>query len=230
MSFRVEKIYRIAVLVLLVLVLANALAAGLRTVSDSDMGWHLATGRYVVQHHAIPSTDVLSYTAAGKPWIYPPFAGVLLYLIYCTAGYAGLSWFCALACVVTVACLVRRRDLASIVLTMCAVEPIAFRTGPRADLFNTVFFAIFLGLLWAFQRGSKERLWMLPLTMFIWVNVHPGFILGLAVIGAYLLLEVCELPFAGRNRRRNHFKSMGLQTLFRFAHPGGDAGTAARRL
>ncbi len=82
MSFLGAKSYRIAVLCLLLLVLANAMAAGLRTVSDTDMGWHLATGRWVVQHHAIPSADVLSYTAAGTRWIYPPFAGVLLYLIY----------------------------------------------------------------------------------------------------------------------------------------------------
>jgi len=200
MTFLGEKSYRVAVSLLLVLVLANALAAGLRAVSDTDMGWHLATGRWVMQHHAIPSTDVLSYTAAGTSWIYPPFAGVLLYLIYAAGGYAGLSVFCALACVATVAYLVRRRDLGSIVLAMCAVEPIAFRTGPRADLFNTVFLAIFLGELWAYQRGFSKRLWILPITMFVWVNFHPGYILGLAVIGAYLLLEACEFPFAERRR------------------------------
>lgn len=198
MSFPGEKSYRTAVFFFLLLVLANALAAGLRTVSESDMGWHLATGRYVVQHHSIPSTDVLSSTAAGEPWVYPPFAGVLLYLIYSAAGYAGLSWFCAFACVGTVAYLVRKRDLASIVLAMCAVEAIAFRTGPRADLFNTVFLTIFLGELWAFQRGASKRLWLLPIIMLIWVNFHPGFILGLAVIGAYLVLEACDLPFAER--------------------------------
>jgi tetratricopeptide (TPR) repeat protein len=198
MSFQAEKSNRVAVIVLLVLVLANALAAGLRTVSDTDMGWHLATGRWVVQHHAIPSVDVLSYTVAGTRWIYPPFAGVLLYLIYSAGGYAGLSVFCALACVGTVAYLVRRRELAALVLARCAIEPIAFRTGPRADLFNTVFLAVFLGELWAFQRGSSRRLWVLPLIMLLWVNLHPGFVLGLAVIGAYLLLEAGELPFAGR--------------------------------
>jgi tetratricopeptide (TPR) repeat protein len=198
MSVTAEKSYRIAVVVLLVLVLANALAAGLRTVSEAGLGWHLATGRWVVQHHAIPSTEVLSYTAAGARWIYPPWASVLLYLIFAASGCTGLSFFCALACVATVAYLVRRRDLASLVLTMFAIVPIAFRTGPRADLFNTVFLAVFLGELWAFQRGSSKRLWVLPLTMLLWVNVHPGFILGLAVVGAYLLLEASELPFAGR--------------------------------
>lgn len=205
MSLPIEKLYRIAVTALLVLVLANAIAAGLQTVSDPDMGWHLATGRYVVQHHSIPSTDVLSYTAAGTKWIYPPFAGVLFYLIYNVAGYAGLSWFCALACLLTIACLVRNRDLASILLAACAVQQVAFRTGARADLFSTVFFAVFLAALWGYQRGLSKYLWLLPLTMFVWVNVHPGFILGLAVIGAYLLLEASDMLFAERRaaaRRR----------------------------
>jgi len=198
MSPRQEKIYRTAILLLLILVLANAFAAGLRTVSDPDMGWHLATGRYVVQHHTVPSTDILSYTAAGTSWRYPPFAGVLLYLVYLAGGYAGLSWFCALACFVTVGFLVRRRTMASITLAMCAVEPIAFRTGPRADLFNTLLFAILMALLWDFQCGRTVRLWLVPVIMLVWVNVHPGFVLGLAVIVAYLLLEAGDLLFSDR--------------------------------
>ena len=110
------------------------------------MGWQLATGRYVVQHHQIPSTDVLSFTSAGEPWVYPPFAGVLFYLTYCAFGYAGLSWFSALACLAVVAYLARRGDLGSAVLAMLAVQSIAARTAPRADLFSTVFFAFFLYL------------------------------------------------------------------------------------
>jgi len=46
----------------------------------------MATGRYVLQHRAIPTTDVLSYTSPGAPWIYPPFAGVLFYLLHRAAG------------------------------------------------------------------------------------------------------------------------------------------------
>jgi hypothetical protein len=55
----------------IVVALLYAVLAGLRTVNDVDLGWQLATGRWIVEHRQIPSTDVLSYTAAGKPWIYP---------------------------------------------------------------------------------------------------------------------------------------------------------------
>src|SRR5215470_2317342 len=184
--------------VLIALVLANALAIGLRTVSDSDTGWHLATGRYVWQQRAIPRTDVLSYTSQGVPWVYPPFGGVLLYLVYAVSGYAGLSWFSAMVCLGIAVYLLRKRDMISCVLTLLALPAIAYRTAPRADLFSTVFFALFLGELWDVHSGVERRLWLLPAIMLVWVNVHPGFIAGLAVIGAYLLLEAADLLSPGR--------------------------------
>ena len=195
-----EKCYRAARLVLIFLVLLSALCAGLHTVGDNDMGWHLATGRWVVEHRQVPRTDVLSFPSAGTPWMYPPFAGVLFYLTYTAFGYAGLSWFCALACLAVVAYLVRRGDMSSAVLAMLAVGSIATRTAARADLFSTVFFALFLGKLWAYQRGMRSRLWLLPVIMLFWVNLHPGFIAGLGAIGAYLLIELSDLLFAERRQ------------------------------
>jgi tetratricopeptide (TPR) repeat protein len=34
--------------------------------------------------------------------------------------------------------------------------------------------------------------------MLAWVNLHTGFVAGLALIAAYVLLELCDLPFGGR--------------------------------
>jgi hypothetical protein len=45
--------------------LVYAFLAGLRTVSDLDLGWQLATGRWITQHHSVASADVFSYTAQG---------------------------------------------------------------------------------------------------------------------------------------------------------------------
>ena len=41
-------------------VLLYALLAGLRTVTDYDLFWQLATGRWIAQHHQVFSTDVFS--------------------------------------------------------------------------------------------------------------------------------------------------------------------------
>ena len=83
--------------------LVYAVLAGLRTVADFDLGWQLATGRYVIQHRQIPYSDVFSYTVRGKEWIYPPFCGVLFYAFYALGGFAALSWLSAAACCGTIA-------------------------------------------------------------------------------------------------------------------------------
>ena len=65
---------------LIVLALGYAFLAGMHTVSDLDLGWQLASGRYLVEHHQIPRVELFSYTAQGKEWIYPPFSGAVFYL------------------------------------------------------------------------------------------------------------------------------------------------------
>jgi len=224
-----------ATVALMVIALMYAFLAGFHTVFDLDMGWHLATGRYVVQHHVVPSTDVLSYTSPGAQWIYPPFAGVLLYGIFSTFGYKGLSWFCAVALMAMVACLLRspsrKESGVAAALAIMAVPDLALRALPRADLFTNLFFAIFLVQLWGFHSSNaalsrspvepisltpraylqhidgtapllwgRAGLWMLPLVMLLWVNLHPGFVAGLGMLFAYLLIEGLELLSPRRRR------------------------------
>jgi len=183
---------------LIALALLYALLAGLRTVADFDFGWQMATGRYVVQHKQIPDTDVFSFTARGKEWIYPPFAGVLLYAAYSLGGFSAISWLSAIACCATIALLLRRDSAITAALAIAAVPVIVYRTAPRAELFSTILFAAFVAILWRQFQGERVWLWLLPLLMVAWVNLHMGFVAGLAMMGAYVMLELLELPFAGR--------------------------------
>jgi Tfp pilus assembly protein PilF len=175
-----------------------ALLAGLHTLQDFDLGWQLATGRWVLQHHHTFSTDVFSYTAAGQPWIYPVLSGIVFYLGYLAGGYALLSWMGALAGAGTIALLLRRGSMIGSILAVMAVPLIANRTQPRAEMFTTILFAAFLGLLWRYYRSGQARLWLLPILMIAWVNMHLGFVAGLALCGAYLLLEILDFPFAAK--------------------------------
>lgn len=181
--------------------LVYAFLAGLRTVSDADLGWQLATGRWVVQHHQVPSTDVLSYTAQGQPWIYPVGSGLLLYAAYLLGGYGMLSWLGAAACTGATALLLRRGSGLSAALAILAMPYVALRTGPRSDMFTVVLFATFLSLLWQQHETGHAQLWLLPVLMAAWVNLHLGFLAGLALIAGYVLVETLEMVWSGDSRR-----------------------------
>jgi len=169
--------------------------AGFHTLQDFDLGWQLATGRWVAQHHWVFSTDVFSYTAAGNPWIYPALSGLIFYLTFQVGGYAMLSWIGALASAGTVALLLRRNSLAVATMAVLAAPLIANRTQPRAEMFTTILFAAFLSLLWRYYRTGHAALWLLPLLTILWVNLHPGFVAGLALCAGYTLLETLDLSF-----------------------------------
>src|ERR1700719_1400361 len=68
---RKSSLERLWFVILSVFVIGYAFLAGVRALTEFDLGWLLATGRWIAQHRQIPSTDVFSYTAQGQPWIYP---------------------------------------------------------------------------------------------------------------------------------------------------------------
>lgn len=185
-----------ASLIVAAIAVAYAFLAGFHTLQDVDLGWQLATGRWVAEHHRIFSTDVFSYTASGQPWLYPALSGVLFYFVLLLGGYGLLSWMGAIACAGTTALLVSRRNLARSTLALTAVPLIANRTQPRAEMFTTVLFAAFLALLWKHYRNGRALLWLLPVLMILWVNIHLGFVAGLALCVAYVLMEALDLLFA----------------------------------
>ena len=186
---------------LAVVALIYAFISGLRTVSDPDFFWQLATGRWVAQHHHVFSTDVFSYTAFGQPWIYPVGSGLIFYATYLIGGYALLSWLGAVTCVGTVVALLRRNSAVGAAIAIVAVPLIARRTTPRAEMFTVILFAVFLSLLWENYRTGHARLWPLPLLMVAWVNFHLGFVSGLGLMAAFVGLDVLQILRGGERRR-----------------------------
>jgi tetratricopeptide (TPR) repeat protein len=183
---------------LVTLALVYALIAGLKTVVDFDLGWQMASGRYLLSHHAIPRTEMFSYTAHGVEWIYPVLSCVVFYLFYQIGGYAAISWLCALTCVGCTAVLVYRSSLWAVFLAVLAVPVFASETMPRASLFTMLLFACFARILLEHFEDRRAPLWLLPPFMLLWVNLHTGFIAGIALIAAYLITEALETPFASR--------------------------------
>jgi len=59
-----------------------------------DIWWHLATGKWIWTHKAIPSQDVFSFTQEGDPWIDFTWGfQALIYPIYKVSGLSGIILF-----------------------------------------------------------------------------------------------------------------------------------------
>jgi len=42
--------------------------AGERLFRDSDSGWHIRNGEWILAHHALPTSDPYSFSKEGQPW------------------------------------------------------------------------------------------------------------------------------------------------------------------
>ena len=43
---------------------------GKSLLSDGDTGWHIRTGDYILQHHAVPRVDIFTFTRPNAPWTF----------------------------------------------------------------------------------------------------------------------------------------------------------------
>src|SRR5262249_20505870 len=61
--------------------------------------------------------------------------------------------------------------------------------GARPREFTFLFFAFFLDRLYRHRAGESAQLWLLPLLMPLWANLHGGFVFGLGLLGIFALSE-----------------------------------------
>ncbi len=164
--------------------LVYAALAGLRTISDFDVWWQLASGREFLATGHLPRVDVFSYTAAGAPWTYPAGAGVVFYAVFRMGGYAILSLLAPLAMLSIAGILLWRGGIARSFVLVLAIPLIAGRTMVRAEMFTAVLATVFLVLLW---DDVQPAVWSLPALMLAWVNLHPGFVIGIGLVTLFWL-------------------------------------------
>jgi hypothetical protein len=171
-----------------------------RPISDPDFWWHLKTGQYLLEMHQLPTPDPFAYTTAAAGEAYAGealtrhfnlthewLAQALMYLVWRTAGFAGivtcrallLAAFCGLAgFVVFRRCRGFYRALAATLASGAAAWEFA---ADRPYLVTFLMVGMFVALL-----DSRRRLWLLPPLMLVWANCHGGYFLGLVIVGAYV--------------------------------------------
>ncbi|MBI2469179.1 MAG: hypothetical protein HYV62_15405 [Candidatus Rokubacteria bacterium] len=190
--------------------LAAALAVGaaalvqVTPITDLDLWWLLKTGEHMVATRTFPRVDPFSWTAQGAPWLNHTWGfELLLYGVYAASGFTGLVALQALAALATFAVMYRtlRRDAAPVTWTVALVWLAALATrgfwSPRPQIVTYLGLAVLWAVVWEYRAGRRDRLWWLPALTAVWVNLHGGFFIALAVLGLVTLGQAADRLFDG---------------------------------
>jgi hypothetical protein len=181
-------------------------------ISHGDFWWHVSTGKWILEHNALPKGDPFAYTTNPAPdprknlllqgyWL----AQVIFYFVQNHTGFQGIIIFKAVLFSALFFLLWRilyRKGVdtptAVFIVAMLAMLSRSY-DDPKPQLFS------FLGSLCIFQlmekglaeirdKGSPKlsTLALTPLLMLLWANLHPGFIIGQAIIAVLLLTEISK--------------------------------------
>ncbi len=165
--------------------------------TDPDFYWHLKTGELIAHTGNIPVTDPFSHTFAGKPWVaHEWLTELLLYAIELAGGFTALRLLPALAAAAnfmllyTIARRLSGNDLWAALATACFFIVLIPYFTLRPQIFTFLCFTTYLLVLVDFKYFRSTRLlWLMPVLMLAWVNLHGAFMLGLALQGAFIACE-----------------------------------------
>ncbi len=165
---------------------------------DPDLWWHLANGRLMVGTLSIPHLDVYSFSAAGQPWVMHEWLADLgMFGLDRLGGLPLLVVAFALVVTVTAGCLfwlLRRSGLAStpaVLLTLVGTLAGSTAWGARPQLLNALFTALLLIGLSRYRAGRLQP-WMLPPFIWLWANLHSGFVAGIIIGVLFVLAEAFD--------------------------------------
>ncbi len=184
-------------LTIVLFILIFAIAA--RIPVDTDTWWHLRSGETILQSGII-YTDPFSFTMNGQSWIDHSWgAQVIMSLFWNAGGYLGLTIYMAgLATAgmlfVWLAC-TGNGYLRAFAIVLGAATAAVF-WSPRPQMISFFLSAVVLYLLLDFQRGKHDRLWLIPVIMAVWGNLHAGFSIGFILMAALIAGEALGNLFA----------------------------------
>lgn len=223
---RIQDIFFIA-LFLAVLALGNRMLN-----LDGDLPRHLLMGKYILQTGDIPTTEQFIHPYLNRHYVsHEWLADVILYGIYRFSGLSGIVIFSAITLAsaffliyreVTMRSNVR---LAAFVLVTWGALATSLNWAVRPHLISMLFLAIWL--IWAdrLRRGEKIPVWVFPVFMLLWSNVHGEFIAGILVLCAYavgwLIDDILDKTSMDREIGKKLWLALILSVLTSLLNPGG---------
>jgi tetratricopeptide (TPR) repeat protein len=177
----------------LAVVLALIYVSRIAKFAEPDFFMHLRVGQWILENRTIPRQDVFSHVAMGKPWTdHEWLFQVCLYLLYRVGGWSLLShvrcFLLSLSYYFTYrTCrLLKLSESLSLSLTLVAASMAMGSVEFRPQVVTYLLFPLYFYIMLRYLLGYQARLWLLPLLMVPWANMHGAFV-AVFVLGALLL-------------------------------------------
>ena len=165
-----------------------------RVLNDGDTYWHLASGKWMLDHLRVPHVDPFSFTHAGQPWVaHEWLSEVIMTLVYRAAGWTGIVVLFGLATALSMGLLLSRLarwmgPVALVVTAWLVVGCMWVGLFTRPHLLALPLMVFWTGeLLDARAANRAPPLWLAALLV-LWANLHGSFIFA-ALVAAPLALE-----------------------------------------
>jgi len=204
---------------------------GAFVLQDPDTLWHIRTGQWILLHARVPTVDLYSYTAAGRPWISTEWLAETVYAAaFNLGGWRAVAIVAIAACsaIVGILCFYLLRHLRFTIAVGWAAAAAA-ATSPhfiaRPHILSYVILAVWIiSLLDAYDEENPDLppLAILAPLMILWANIHGSFTFGLTTL--YIFTVFCLHHYFVR---RNYVKCRRLAivaaviTLCSFLTPYG---------
>src|SRR5262245_24140396 len=192
-----------------------------RLLGDTDTGFHIKTGAIILETLSVPKYDVYSFHSPVLPWTaHAWLSEVIMALFHRAFGLTGVAIFFAFIIASTYYILFRtlranNRDiLLSTAFVFLVMASSILHWLARPHIFSLLLTVLFSHLLQEYQYHNRNRLYLLPVLMFLWVNLHGGFILGFVLIGLYLAGNLWSALFGLSNAAEMKGKVLPLAFVF----------------
>ncbi|MEO8211065.1 MAG: hypothetical protein ABI840_10945, partial [bacterium] len=181
----------------LILIYLLVIIFSLRLVSNFDIGFHLAGGRWIIDNLSFPSKDVFTYTVNNNDYIDIQWLfQIINFFVYEIFSYEGLTFLNVFLMVSVFYLLLKRLMLYGVPVPLCVLSlfvtliALQARISNRPEEFTWIGILLIMLVLDNYYLKGKKNLFFLPLIMIFWVNLHGLFIIGLFVTSAYFI-SIC---------------------------------------
>jgi hypothetical protein len=157
---------------------------------DGDVGWHIRTGQYILDHHSIPRHDLYSFSKPQAAWYaWEWLTDVIDGSLERISGLKGIVLLAGVVIAAFATTLIRRmvwRNVnlfVAMIIALMAVGSASIHFLARPHIFTLLLLSISVWMIEADRESPGPRIWWLVPITILWTNLHGGFLSLIAVLG-----------------------------------------------